>query len=73
MALGTDNVPAVLRAMAGMRILYSETETKEKPEVRVDLVEQTDRHMWRIRAWEAAVRKGPFCDISGLWIVHYLL
>jgi len=38
MALGTANVPAVLRAMAGMWILYSETETKEKPDVRADLV-----------------------------------
>ncbi len=48
MALGTGNIPTALRAMARTRILYSETETKEKPRVRVDSVEHTGRHMWRI-------------------------
>src|SRR6266446_4536485 len=48
MALGTVHIPAALRAMAGMHVLYSETETKKEPDVHVDSVEHTDRHLWRI-------------------------
>ena len=48
MTPGTGTIPASLRAMAGMRVLYSETDTNKKPNVHVDSVKHTGRHLWRI-------------------------
>lgn len=47
---GTGKIPSALRAMMGKQVLYAETDSKKKPEVKVESVEQSGRHMWKIEA-----------------------
>ena len=46
--LGTGAMPEALRTLAAARILYSETDSKEKPQVQVTSVEGGGQPLWRI-------------------------
>jgi len=48
--LGTGKIPPELREMVGKQYIYFETDSKKKPEVKVEPVEQGGRHMWKIEA-----------------------
>lgn len=45
---GTGKIPEELRAMARMRVLYSDTGSDEKPHVHIDSVDEAGRRVWRI-------------------------
>ena len=46
--LGTGQMPASLRAMAQMRVVYAETDSSTKPQVHVESVESPGRNVWKI-------------------------
>jgi hypothetical protein len=46
--LGTGEIPGALRAMAGVRTLYSETSSDVKPQIHIERVESAGQHLWRV-------------------------
>ena len=57
-ALGSCEVPELIRSAARTRVLYTTGDAKEKPHVRIDSVEDGGRRIWRVEVPVDAEFKG---------------